>query len=264
MAYRELVASIGASLDSYHNQLTAVSRALDALREVTDHMISALERDRAALATHATPTDTAAPLPAETAAEATASTTDQSDVFSHATEPSSAGSMETANDAAPRSEVDEPSVETSADACAEAAPNSSAQTDEPTLDYRETVIAATLARIAAERKAAAEAEASAADRSGTVAAAPVSETTDAAKTTAADDNKVVKLEAYRRLPGIRLPSRRRAIALTTGLLVMASATLGFHEVLQTELGQRLLELGTCDGDMMSANRDCALLAWLLI
>ena len=264
MAYSELVASIGTSLESYHNQLTALSRALDALRGVTDHMISALERDRAALATHITPAGTGAPLPTETAAEAISGTPEKSDVTSPATEPSLAGSTQAADDEAPRCELVELPAATSTEAGAAAASNVPASPDDPTPEDRETVIAATLARIAAERKAAAEATAPAVENSGPIAAATAVETTDAATPTAADEKKVVELEAYRRLPGIRLPSRRRAIALTTGLLVMASATLGFHEVLQTELGQRLLELGTCDGDMMSANRDCALLAWLLI
>ena len=74
---------------------------------------------------------------------------------------------------------------------------------------------------------------------------------------------------------IDLAQRRKAAKPATGLrrqltgavasvMLIFSATAGVHGFLQTELGQQMLDLGTCDAEALSANRDCAFLTWMLL
>lgn len=78
------------------------------------------------------------------------------------------------------------------------------------------------------------------------------------------NDKVVSLADRRKAKPSASPARRRAMAVVASILVTATATVGLHELMQSELGQRMLELGTCDGNMLSATRDCSLLSWLMI
>lgn len=58
--------------------------------------------------------------------------------------------------------------------------------------------------------------------------------------------------------------RRHGVGIAASLLLVATSAAALHGVANTGIGQRLIELGTCDAEMLSAHRDCALLAWLLL
>lgn len=60
------------------------------------------------------------------------------------------------------------------------------------------------------------------------------------------------------------PLRHKVAGAVASVMLMVSATAGVHGFLQTDIGQRLLELGSCDADAIQANNDCALLGWLLL
>lgn len=240
------IRSITDSLAGYHSQLVALSQALDALRVVADHMIVAVEKDRAALGTY----EVSAPHVqfVDDAAAASAETVERLE----------SGSVERA-----------PTAETGI-LTASAYDGAAVTVETPVADDKEAIIAAALAQVAAELRAAAEAEQStAAVFAAALADAPEvvatgADTVAAPAAVATVDDNVVSLEARRAQRNVAIPARRRAMALASGLLIAASATLGLHELMQTELGQRLIEFGACNGDMMSASRDCALLAWMLI
>jgi hypothetical protein len=83
-------------------------------------------------------------------------------------------------------------------------------------------------------------------------------------TLAQSGSNVVDLAAERQVRASRSPARTRALAVVASLFLATTATLGVHELLRSEFGQRVLELSTCDGDAFSASRDCTLLAWLMI
>lgn len=240
--------SIDRSLENYRTQLAALSHALGALRIVSDQIIAALDKDRAALATHlaspaidevkATTVPAEVSAPAEhmqadaTAAEPTTVQVALVEGVTSAEETTATTSIEVmpavvavepiptgiANDAAPVS---------STDARSEGGQITSISVASKTVECSEAPVG------------------------GHETAQPAA-------------NRVVSLKERlaRYQPG--KPEARRAMAVVASLIVMTGATLGMHELLQTDIGQRLLELGTCDGDMVTANRDCSLLSWLLI
>ncbi len=265
------LASIATSLDTYRTQFAALGDALSALREVSDQMIAQLDRDRAALETHLQ-------AAMETIAQTEASDTAASALDSLDVESAQAlvgGAVSEAESDV--QDVAETSAETSSVAEAEAvvAP----AIDSETITACESVAAATdePAVLEAEPLALADDTTEATSETATVTetSAPIATATDApalatpgeANATPAGptgNDKVISLVDRRRAKTSASPARRRAIAVVASILITAGATFGLHELLHTELGQRMLELATCDGDMLSASRDCNLLSWLTI
>lgn len=90
------------------------------------------------------------------------------------------------------------------------------------------------------------------------------DTVEAPASAEAPASNVVDLAAKRRKGLLATTARRRFAAIAAMLVVTAGATFGFNELMHSELGQRLIELGACDADMVSANRDCAFLSWLTL
>lgn len=104
----------------------------------------------------------------------------------------------------------------------------------------------------------------AAEAPKSVEAAEATTADGAAEATVAEEtaSNVVDLAAKR-------PKRfgtpvRRAAAVAAMLVITAGATFGLNELMHSELGQRIMELGACDAEMVSANRDCAFLSWITL
>lgn len=249
------LASIASSLDTYRTQFEALGNALSALRVVSDEMIAQLDRDRAALETHLQ-------AALETMSQADIAETDTAAleiVDAEPAETDAAGDVETEAQDLPETSA-EIAAEVETEAVADDAIDSEtiASLDTEPLAISEDAIEAT-------SETETETEATLAGATATdapVIATPAESTAAAANT--ADGNKVISLADRRKPTPSSSPARRRAIAVVASILFTAGATFGLHELIQTEVGQRMLELATCDGDMLSATRDCSLLAWLTI
>ena len=256
------LASIASSLDTYRTQFAALGNALSALRVVSDQMIAQLDRDRAALETHL-----AAAI--DMIAEADASGTDTTSVESLDTD--LAGAVATADSDV--QDINETSAELATEIETTAgqliARELTAACDSQAGSIEDPAVLEGQAfkntEVATEIKAEAEIQTAAMDTTTTEASAlATTGSENAAAATATSANKVVSLTDRRKAKVITSPARRRAMAVVASVLVTAGATVGLHELMQTELGQKMLELATCDGDMLSAARDCSLLSWLTI
>jgi hypothetical protein len=226
MPTRAELASIADSLETYRSQLAAISHALAALRLVSDQMISTIERDQAALATHL----------AQTSADGAER--------SHQTEPNTSDVL----DAIPPVAITDAVVLEAADA----------HSEEPAATAGEQ------AQEATPLSAAPPIQVSDTPTAADDADKPAPEAPAQPATVAASAGNVVSLAQKRESQGVAQRVRRRATAVVASLLVTATATVGLHEFMQTDMGQQMMQLATCDGDMLSASRDCALLAWLMI
>ncbi len=252
--------SIASSLDTYRTQFAALGNALSALRAVSDQLIAQLDRDREALETHL---QAAIALEGAVQPDADAAVPDLSDiavsVLPVELQPATELPEEVAS--APLAEAAEPPAETPVVAATE---NVAGSLDETTPIETEALTGEFVELETEVAAAASDASAPATGTTATTLAAETSSEAIAAPENAAGDNKVISLADHREANAASSPARRRARAFVASILVTAGATLGLHELLQSELGQRMLELGTCDGDMLSATRDCSLLAWLTI
>ncbi len=281
MPTEEQIHSIASTLEAYHNQLTALSQALGALREASDTMLLALDKDRVAIATYLEAAPRAAPAIESTVGHSCDSTAivEASDVVAAAT------TIDTADAIALDNGPTEPTHETIEDAPAiieapvavEPEITTDAVITTEIIGQHDSEAASgavaetsTTAEITAEAPTeivapltATEAALTPVIAASTAPETPVTTTTlDAA--TAGTDSNVVPLDARRHKSRTSLPARRRAMTMVASMVITAGAALGFHELMQTEIGQRLIELSSCDGDMLSASRDCALLAWLML
>ena len=149
-------------------------------------------------------------------------------------------------DAAPREKAPEPTAEVAATGIV---PEHEISTPEPL-----PVTAATADALAAVSLAAATAAAALKGDSVTTANANA----------AVGGATILDLASRREARKAASPLKRRTLAIVASLLLVAATAAGMHELLQTEIGQRLLDLGTCDGETLSVNRNCAVLAWLLL
>lgn len=166
---------------------------------------------------------------------------------------------------------------TTFDAATATAPAPAPEIEEQVSDATEAVIASDDAdRMSPVAAADHELNALTTDAHGAIASTPAAEAQSDAvaatglhadgatgETPSTDDN-VVSLEAKRQQRDVGHPVRRRAMAIVASLVVTAGAVMGTHELMQSELGQRIVDLAVCDGDMLSANRNCTLLAWFLL
>lgn len=296
------IGSIATTLDAYHSQLSSLSQALGALREASEQVLAQLEKDRAALATLARSepatasdtiemTDTGAAsamsgleqplaassediitgeielqLAAEAGGTAATDTDTDTDTFAEITVVESVSS-----------ELDSAETTEAGTTTFDAATATAPEIEEQVSDATEAVIASGDAdRMSPVAAADHELNALATDAHGAIASTPAAEAQSDAvaatglhadgatgETPSTDDN-VVSLEAKRQQRDVGHPVRRRAMAIVASLVVTAGAVMGTHELMQSELGQRIVDLAVCDGDMLSANRNCTLLAWFLL
>ncbi len=282
------IQSIAATLDAYHQQLVTLSDALGALREASDQIRSQLEQDRAALAAYAMEAHPiATTLPTVAIAVATvAATTLGGDLPSEAVreaeiEPTAMPEVEDGTVAVElaAAEGDEvratlamtAEVEEVAEADGDQEPGAFSQdvpitdvnvdSDVGPLEPAPLEPALNLEPAAADAADTATPDASpAALQEGAVGEPPAAADSDGDKA----ESNVVALDTERGKRRRLVPSRRMAVAIVASLIVTVSAGLGIHEMMQGDLGQRLVDLATCDGDMLSADRNCSLLAWLML
>lgn len=262
--------SISNNLDSYTNQLASLSQALSALRDVADHIATAIAADRAAMAEYMVAQQDSAH--GEVAVVAAVARIDAEVRTATAETPAieliDQGTSAAATNIEFESDIDgeatvepivEPAAESMTPVAIEIAPTLAADASPEVAEGTSPLESVALDDAADNPAVPGE----------TDQAAPLAATADIADKAALDaaiatgDGKVVDLDSRRR-QRTTSPARWRAKALVASLALTATATLGIQEIMQTELGQRLIELGTCDGDMLSANRDCALLAWLML
>lgn len=315
-------------LDTYQQQLTALSLALGGLREMSDDLIVALQADSAAVAEQLQLVQAASidDAPANDADEVTpsflVSADHDAEEVETATEPVTftaidpdeaieAGDIDVTHDLPVQDGAAISSIVADAELTAgtadEATLSELAGKCEPSGIAEITAALAQVAQIATSSSAPAiEAEiaasetaaindqqveiqpvAEAAAETAIVAAQPpifadvtaeapqIADTTDAttadatpaagaAEATVTNEaaSNVVDLAAKRH-KRFGTPVRRAA-AIAAMLVITAGATFGFNELMHSELGQRILELGACDAEMVSANRDCAFLSWLTL
>lgn len=282
MSSVESLEIIAERLNAYHGQLTALAQALGALRDVSDHMIVALASDHAAILSHVA---AAAQTPAQAAHALIARVADALEPQVAEIDPVESDPVEIRAIEIQPLEIQpleilaleilavEAVAEAASDAVEPVLLATEAAAEGQTDVQNQTEIATTLACEPAETAEAAversvdcgtsAAIVSEADRAIEPGASAGIEAAETGAATAGGGGKVVNLASRRRAMLDKFPARR-AMAVVASVAVTVTAGMGFHELMQTELGQRLLDLGTCDGDMLSANRDCALLAWLML
>lgn len=275
MSTAQQLESIANTLETYRTHLAAVSHALNALRSVSEQMIEALDRDRAALATHLQQA-------AETAMAQSVEIAEQpahGDAASaHAVEIDGGlvGEAEEILPSGSATEIEEIHAEVAASEAAieiaeptaenepaieniEVGETEAAEVEAEVIVAAETVVTENL--LTETVVAAAEQAAPAADAEVT---SPESAAEEAKPAAIEETGNVVALATRRKSRLPLSPARRRAAAVVASLVVCVTATLGTYEFMQTEMGQQLLQLSSCDGDMLSAQRDCNLLSWLHI
>ncbi len=236
MSVTHRIDSIEARLQSYQDQMVALSEALGALRVLADTIVSELAVDAASVRDLATSDQHAVPA------------MDDSDIAPPAGD-SQTGIVSELTDVASAHTSTTPS-----DAC------------DP-VDAEIAVLAPIAVDVAAAPEVAAHEPATQSD--GAIEADVVTATmaTPTVETPASiDTTKVIDLAASRsKKAKFTPPARsRHAVGIVASLILVASASVAVQGVIGTDIGQRLLDLGACDADMLSANRDCALLAWLLL
>lgn len=300
---KELEILVG-NLASYHSHLTSLRDAMEALRRASDIILADVDKDRAlisSLMAAAAPVATPCAMEAVTVAEVVpepTSTAAGGELVVATQEPSEAppassdiaegaaaapkGTAEMAASVHESGALDAPSpvdVVAAPDetTTALAATGETSSDVDPYAQSAEAAEAATLValeQIATTRALAAmvTAPATVADighEIGETAAGPASgsetDTADQAPIAAASGaGKVVDLAEHRKLVRRRPTLARRSVAMAASLMLTAGLIIGADGLMHTDIGQRILDLGTCDGDMLSAQRDCALLAWLML
>jgi hypothetical protein len=240
--------AIARNLETYHQQLSALRQAFAAMSQLSDVMLAAMESDRAVIAAHANLQGAAhdgAPAsdPIEHHAEPGAAI-DEISTGRFDSELSMALGLEPADSVESRFNEMGLVVDAVADALVMPEPATG-----ETAIIRETVLAAVIHDEAA--------------RSQSVHASTSSASTELS-VIPMDGCEVIELQSRRRPASQSGHFRRRAVAVAACLILATSATLGIYELMQTDIGHRLAEIGNCDGDLHSANRDCALLAWLML
>ncbi len=281
--------SIATSLDTYRTQFAALGNALSALRFVSDQLIAQLDHDREALETHLqaalaveaaadTETETAAPAhsiieqttpadEAQTSAELPEELADEpvAEEAEHTAETAviapSEDDLRSIDETSPAEDAAQPSPATAVASEIEI-DASAAEAAVPAADTEATATeTATVVTGATETT---PTETTSTETGATAASTDAAIDATTAPATVASDENVISLADRRKSKPANSPTRRRTKAFVASILVLAGSTFGLHELLQSDLGQRMLELGVCDGDMLSATRDCSLLAWLTI
>jgi hypothetical protein len=259
------LAALESNLQAYHGHLKSLREAMQALLNASDLILADVENDKRLIAV-LTEQETAsaaieADEPVTVAAIANASIEEIADIEM----PAAASDVDKPVSASALSENGQPSA---GHGIPDIAINeqSSPSTDVHAEDEPEPANAATLGAleaIAAVRTA----EATADDSKGTIdlQTAPAAMRTGAGEiAAAAGDRKVIDFKKQNAAQRIQPKSMRRAAAIAASLVITAGVVTGLTSLAHSEIGQRILSLGTCDADMVSAYRDCAFLAWLLL
>ena len=247
MQVKEQIEAVAAKLDSYHEQMAAVSKALGALRELADAIIGEMAADSTLLR-------------ACDAADATANTdgiegTEATADLAKAAVPATAGLDPIAVDPDDNaligmeisSDIDTPTDEDVAVATAVVEEAATVRTPPPLPATFELALDPTEAAMVQAKI-----------ETGLAIAAAL------AQSAPEKACNIIELESHRKASIRPTTLRRRAIGVAASLMLITSATAAVHGILGTEIGQRLLDLSVCDADMLSANRDCAMLSWMLL
>ena len=251
---------VEARLQSYQNQMVALSEALGALRSLADTIISELAQDAAGIRSN-DPAQQTSSLSTVVAKATDCSQTAVCEAFGIGDaimEPAAAAVVDAAMDA-------------SVDTCAASAlPGENSGTS---LDSADHVTCEAFAPFTVEEPVGVDAVSDAAPANGpaialvTQAAVGAELVAAAAAGTPAVEGgaKIIDLAASRSNANRPSSARRRhGVGIAASLLLVATSGAAIHGIANTGIGQRLIELGTCDAEMLSAHRDCALLAWLLL
>lgn len=213
--------AVAARLQSYQDQMVAVSGALEALRTLADTLISEMACDVALLKASVTsPVEPLAGAPVVTG-----------DIIAATTELQDSDPVETIDIA----------------------------TIEPA--NVNIVASAECDRLEGTEICASHADAE------IVTLVATSSTVDATAETPAPvvaPANVIDLAQHRKAAKPATGLRRQLTGAVASVMLIFSATAGVHGFLQTELGQQMLDLGACDAEALSANRDCAFLTWMLL
>jgi hypothetical protein len=246
--------AVASRLQSYQDQLAALSTALDSLRDLTDALVREMADDSAAIGAIAT------------AAQAAALSRDDAGGYDPVITPAIV------------------SAAVAADTYIDATPPDPTVPDEPPLAF---TTEAALDQLAGTRVALADADrpSHAADR---VAATSTTAARDKALDTATQDPPLAPIViatepqsggspatqpaarprvvdfASRVQSAKSTPFRRTAAGAVASALLIISATAGVHGFLQSDIGQRLLELGTCDAEVVTDGRQCNVFGWMLL
>lgn len=218
--------AVASRLKSYQEQIMALSHALDALRDLADSLVQEIALDSATISACAAATH-GDPVPAPRIAEE---------------------SGKTGDDHLPLAFAETIELDASAGR----------------LDGTEIVVSTADAPLPAATQAALDqvSQLVIAEKAGVPAGSETMGQDDEDKP-AATRNRVLDF-ASRLKTAKATPFRQKAAGAVASVMLMVSATVGVHGFLQTDIGQRLLELGTCDAVAISENRDCAFLGWLLL
>jgi hypothetical protein len=236
--------SIAATLDTYHRQLVALSDALAALHEASDLIRLKLEQDRAALATYQEGhVAEATPVTVTVIANAAAA-------VDLAAAPEALPLPQAIDETEDRKELLAPTAATASQSALQA----DIQQTEP-VDADD--MPRTLHSAYPAQNTATDTQPTAKDTTQ-----PSREADRADVLTQAGN--VVALDTERRKRRSLVPSRSLALTIFASLLVTVGAGFGLHELLHGDLGQKLIELGACDGHILSADRNCSLIAWLML
>ena len=271
MSQSREIESIANTLETYRSHLAAVSHALFTLRAVSEQMIEALDRDRAALATHLENAQPISPAGDSTAdlAVAPATLTEPeaaADDTLHSVPLAIANALD--ENAATALAIEAALVSGILDtepgqAVEQSESESEPLSESPAADITRVATNGAIAPLAIDIDVAATQAAP--ETPAIESAATVQAATNAAGNVARNvAGNVVDIASRRTTRSALAPARRRAAAIVASLLLCATATLGTYELMQTDLGQQIIQLSRCDGDALSAERDCALLAWLHI
>ena len=241
------IEEIAGRLQEYQGQLTALNEALDALKNVGELISAAMAEDRNALIGLALQMQDDAPETVDAPLEASSSVL----------EGELCAGTEVHLDAADLEEalVLEPTTVEALAAIAVAAAQN--------VENENVAVEPLVAVVVDDMDAQPDAVAAAGGEEVANMTASAGETAGAQPVSIANA-KIIELAQHRPKPRMPLPSRRRSLGFAAGLLVLAIGGTVAQALMQGELFQRLLDLGSCDGEAVSANQDCALLAWMLL
>ncbi len=224
MSVTHRIDSIEARLQCYRDQMVTLSEALGALRSLADTIVSELAADAATVRDLATIEQHALPA-MDSAAIAEVGADSQTGIVCEVADVASTLTSTTTSDAPAPNGAEIAALEPITVDDVAASPEAAAQ------------VPATRSDVAIE-----------ADTVTATMAAATAETP-----AASDTANVIDLAASRsKKAKSTQPARSRlAVGIAASLLLVASASVAVQSVINTDIGQRLLDLGACDADVLS-------------
>ena len=237
--------AVASRLKSYEGQIAALANALDSLRDLADSLAKELASDAAAISACAHVDNIA---PAACIVTGSLSTGCLDDVLATQSAATAAGPDPIIEDRLTEQSFQIVEIEDSTGR----------------LDGTEIVVSTADAPLPSATQAALEHITQLAIQAKTVVPPAVEDSTgNAAAMPPAARTRVVDF-ASRVKSAKATPLQHKVAGAVASILLMVSATAGVHGFMQTDIGQRLLELSTCDADVLHAGRDCSFLGWLLL